>query len=217
MKRAAQNIKCSVFKKKYSCSQAGCHEQGDFTLLDSKRTLICPKWLKWTDILLFILRTPFILHRSAVDSLVASQMHYCTSNLTNAAKMSFFKKHMLLSPRSPVCLLAAYRGWPSSARAVSSSSEPMRRSEALCDSSTTCDCPESWPDGENRNSRKIVSGNGRSSILLSPLKWGGEETLTGMTALLRVQHSYLLIRHSKHHRILLKWSNTVSSRTTQSL
>lgn len=151
--------------------------------------------------MLFILRTPFILHRSAVDSLVASQMHYCTAILTNAAKISFFKKHMLLSPLSPVCLLAAYRGWPSSAWAVSSSSEPMRRSAALCYSSTTCDCPESWPDGENQNSREIVSGNGGSSILLSPLKWGREETLTGMTALPRVPHSYLLIRHSKHHRI----------------
>lgn len=113
----------------------------------------------------------------------------------------FFKKHMLLSPLSPVCLLAAYRGWPSSAWVVSSSSEPMRRSAALCYSSTTCDCPESWPDGENQNSREIVSGNGGSSILLSPLKWGREETLTGMTALPRVPHSYLLIRHSKHHRI----------------
>lgn len=96
----------------------------------------------------------------------------------------------LFSPLSPVCLLAAYQGWLSSAWAASSSSEPTRRSAALCYSSTTCGRPESWPDGENR---KSVSGGGGHRTLLCPEEPGSERRVAHGVDCITQGAAFLLI------------------------
>lgn len=68
---------------------------------------------------------------------------------------------MYLSSFSSACLRAAYRGWPSSAWVVSSSSEPTRRSAAPLSQHVLCNCPlrQSWARAWWRNGRKSVSGS----------------------------------------------------------